>query len=241
MRIHYLQHVPFENPGIILSWAESRKYPVTCTRLFEDDKLPAGEDFDWLVIMGGPMNIYEEETYPWLIKEKEFIKTAISENKLILGLCLGAQLIADVIGGKVVKNQYSEIGWFPVTFTKEAMALPQFSHFPPNPVVFEWHGDTFTDLPKESMLIATNKACRNQAFAYGKRVYGFQFHLENTRQIITDLIENCRDEMVPGTYIQSVSEILAGKRFIDQNNQWMLQLLDKLENLQNDWQQMNER
>lgn len=232
MRIHYLQHVPFENPGIILSWAESRKYPVTCTRLFEDQELPAGEDFDWLVIMGGPMNIYEEEKYPWLVREKEFIKTAISENKLILGLCLGAQLIADVIGGRVIQNQYKEIGWFPVAFTKEARALPQFSHLPLNPVVFEWHGDTFIDLPKESILLASNEACRNQAFVYGERVYGFQFHMENTMQIIKDLIENCRAEMVSGIYIQSASEILAGKSFIDQNNQWMLQFLAKLAHLQ---------
>ena len=231
MRIHYLQHVPFENPGIILSWAERRKYPVTCTRLFEDQKLPAGEDFDWLVIMGGPMNIYEEEKYPWLVREKEFIKEAVSKNKIILGLCLGAQLIADVIGGRVIQNQYKEIGWFPVTFTKEALALPQFSHLPVNPVVFEWHGDTFIDLPEESMLLASNEACRNQAFAYGGRVYGFQFHMENTMQIITDLIENCRDEMVPGLCIQSAGEIMAGTGFIDQNNQWMLLFLDKLADL----------
>lgn len=231
MRIHYLQHVPFENPGIILSWAESRKYPVTFTRLYEDQELPAQEDFDWLVIMGGPMNIYEEEKYPWLVREKEFIKAAISKNKIILGLCLGAQLIADVIGGRVIQNQYKEIGWFPVVFTKEALALPQFSHLPPNPVVFEWHGDTFIDLPEESILLASNEACKNQAFAYRGRVYGFQFHMENTLQIITDLIENCRDEMVPGLYIQSAVEMLAGTGFIDQNNQWMLLFLDKLAGL----------
>ena len=228
MRIHYLQHVPFENPGIILNWAVQRTYPVTCTRLFENQVLPAQTDFDWLVIMGGPMNIYEEERYPWLIREKEFIKEAISNNKIILGLCLGAQLIADVIGGRVIQNQYKEIGWFPVAFTKEALTMQEFSHFPINPVVFEWHGDTFIDLPEESMLLASNDACENQAFVYRGTVYGFQFHMENTMQIITDLIENCGEEMVPGIWIQSVGDILAGTDFMNQNNQWMQLFLDKL-------------
>lgn len=231
MRIHYLQHVPFENPGIILSWAESRKYPVTSTRLFEDQELPAQADFDWLVIMGGPMNIYEEEKYPWLLREKEFIKTAINKNKVVLGLCLGAQLIADVIGGRVIQNQHKEIGWFPVAFTKEALELPEFYYLPPAPVVFEWHGDTFIDLPEESMLLASNEVCKNQAFLYRQRVYGFQFHMENTMQIITGLIENCGDEMVEGPYIQSADEILAGTDSIDQDNQWMLLFLSKLADL----------
>lgn len=231
MRIHYLQHVPFENPGIILSWAKEKNHPVTCTRLYENKKLPPMEEFDWLVVMGGPMNIYQEAEYPWLKEEKEFIKLAIAGNKVVIGLCLGGQLIADVIGGRVIKNRYVEIGWFPVTFTQEAFSLPLFSHLPGQPVIFQWHGDTFVDLPKEALLLAGNEACENQAFAYGSRVFGFQFHMENTMQIIKDLIENCKEEMVSGPYVQTADEILAGREFAERNNQWMLLFLSKLADL----------
>ena len=228
MRIHYLQHVPFENPGTILAWAQNNSYPVTCTRLYENPFLPDAAEFDWLVVMGGPMNIYEEEKYPWLAGEKEFIRVAIDSKKVVIGLCLGGQLIADVIGGRVVQNKWKEIGWFSVTFTEEALALSLFSHLPKNPVVFEWHGDTFTDLPEEAVLLASNEACKNQAFAYGKRVFGFQFHLENTQEIITALIENCRDEMQPSQYVQGAEEILTGTVYMEQDNKWMTLFLSKL-------------
>ncbi|MEY8351724.1 type 1 glutamine amidotransferase [Lachnospiraceae bacterium 54-53] len=228
MRIYYLQHVPFENPGIILSWAEYKNYPVMCTRLYADEMLPSMEEFDWLVIMGGPMNIYQETEYPWLKREKEFIKAAIAGNKVVIGLCLGGQLIADAIGGRVIRNRYVEIGWFPVTFTKQGLSLPVLSHLPDRAVIFEWHGDTFVDLPEEAVLLAENEACENQAFSYGSRVFGFQFHMENTMHIIRDLIENCREEMVPGPYIQTADEILAGTGFVEHNNEWMLLFLSKL-------------
>lgn len=231
MRIHYLQHVPFENPGTILAWARQRQYSLSCTKFYEKDPLPEQEDFDWLIIMGGPMNIYEETHYPWLIREKEFIREAIHNNKVLIGLCLGAQLIADVIGGRVIQNAYKEIGWFPVTFTHKALALPQFSFLPERPVVFEWHGDTFVDLPEEAVLLASNEACKHQAFLYKDRVYGFQFHLENTIQIITDLIEHCGEEMVPSRYVQSAEMLLEGKGYMEQDNQWMNSFLSEVEAL----------
>ncbi|MDF2984534.1 MAG: putative amidotransferase [Eubacterium sp.] len=228
MRIHYLQHVPFENPGAILSWAEQRKYPVTSTRFYENQPLPDQNDFDWLIIMGGPMNIYEDKEYPWLISEKEFIRASINSNKFIIGICLGGQLIADVIGGRVIQNEYKEIGWFPVNFTDPALALHQFSFMPKKPVVFQWHGDTFIDLPEEAVLLASNEACKNQAFIYKNRVYGFQFHMECNMEIISDLIENCRNEMIPGQYIQSAGKILAEKSYMDRNNQWIKLFLSQL-------------
>lgn len=228
MRIHYLQHVPFENPGAILAWAEQRQYPVTSTRLYEDQPLPEQDDFDWLIIMGGPMNIYEESKYPWLVREKEFIKASIDSNKVTIGICLGGQLIADVIGGRVIQNEHSEIGWFPVNFTEQAFSMPQFSFLPKETVVFEWHGDTFVDLPEEAELLASNEACKNQGFVYRNRIYGFQFHLENTMEIITALLENCRDEMIPGPYVQSSEEILAQKIHMERNNQWIKLFLSQL-------------
>ncbi len=228
MRIHYLQHVAFENPGSILKWAQANNYPVTATQLYNNEALPEVSDFDWLVVMGGPMNIYEEAQYPWLKAEKAFIKAAIEANKVVLGLCLGSQLIADIIGGKVVKNKQKEIGWFPITFSKEAKASPLFAFFPNHPVVFHWHGDTFVELPEAATVIAASGACQNQAFIYQQRVFGFQFHLENTLPIIKDLIANCGDEMIPGEYVQLPKEVLAHPEYIIQDNQWMAAFLDQL-------------
>lgn len=232
MNIHYLQHVPFENPGIILNWAFERGYQVTCTKLYENQNFPDLDEFDWLIIMGGPMNIYEEEDFSWLKEEKEFIREAIAANKLLIGLCLGAQLIADVIGGHVIKNPFKEIGWFPITLTKEAQSLPMFSFLPKEPTVFEWHGDTFVDLPKEAIHLAYNEACQNQAFVYEKRVFGFQFHLENTWEIISNLMKFCEDELTQGIYIQSKDEITQKSHFIEKDNEWMQTFLSTLEQLQ---------
>jgi GMP synthase-like glutamine amidotransferase len=229
MRIHYLQHVPFENPGSILTWAKNNNYVLTNTRLYEKDPFPQQQDFDWLVVMGGPMNIYDEENYPWLAVEKEFIREAVASGKVIIGLCLGGQLIADVIGGKVTQNPEKEIGWFPIRLSEEARSSPLFSFFPQQPVVFQWHGDTFSILPEDAKCIAENDACRHQAFIYRKRVFGFQYHMENTLSIIEGLVENCGGEMIPGVYVQTPEEVLAHPEYIEQNNQWMDMFLTQLD------------
>ncbi|MFA9377678.1 MAG: type 1 glutamine amidotransferase [Lachnotalea sp.] len=234
LRLHYLQHVSFENPGSILTWANQMGHVISNTKLFEEEELPKQEEFDWLVIMGGPMNIYEEEKYSWLVREKLFIKESIAANKVVIGLCLGAQLIADVIGGKVTKNLHKEIGWFPIRFSKEIKESPLFSFFPKESIVFEWHGDTFSILPKEAKCIAKNKACIHQAFLYRNKVFGFQFHLENTLPIIESLVENCKEDLQPGQYVQTKKELLEHPEYIDQDNKWMAQFLTQLEKM--DWE-----
>lgn len=231
LRIHYLQHVPFENPGSILTWAESNNHAVSKTLLYENENLPKQSEFDWLVIMGGPMNIYEEKKYKWLKKEKIFIKEAIENNKVVLGICLGAQLIADVIGGKVIRNPFKEIGWFNVTFNKNAEKNPLFSMFESKTTVFEWHGDTFNVLPKEAVVIAENDVCKNQAFVYRKFVIGFQFHLENTLEIITALTENCKEELTDDLYIQSPKELVSHTEYVKQDNALMNKFLTGLFNM----------
>jgi GMP synthase-like glutamine amidotransferase len=120
MRMHYLQHVPFEDMANIEGWAQDRGYDISRTLLYEDEPLPDMDKFDWVVVMGGPMNIYEHDKYPWLAREKGFIKAAIQGGKIFLGICLGAQLIADVLGGKVRKNSHKEIGWHKVSLAPEA-------------------------------------------------------------------------------------------------------------------------
>lgn len=232
MRLHYLQHVPFENPGSILLWAKEGGHRVTGTQLYLEEELPEADSFDWLVIMGGPMNIYEEEKYPWLEEEKEFIRAAIYQGKVVIGICLGGQLIADVIGGRVTKNPCREIGWYPVIFSDKAKKNPLFDYLPEAPVVFSWHGDTFSLLPPEAEVLAGNEACVNQAFCFRKKVFGFQYHMENSPQIISSLIENCGDEMVPGPYVQSGEEILSHLEYALKNNEWMHIFLTRLELLE---------
>ena len=231
MRIHYLQHVPFENPGSILTWAEENNCFVSSTKLYQNDSLPGQKDFDWLVIMGGPMNIYEEKNYHWLTEEKIFIKESIAAGKIVIGLCLGGQLLADAIGGKVTANPCKEIGWFPIRLSERARQSPLFSFFPENPIVFQWHGDTFSELPQEAECIASSAACEHQAFVYKKRVFGFQYHLEITAEIVGGLIKNCAGEMIPGTYVQTPEEVAAHPEYIKQDNKWMNMFLTQLKKM----------
>ncbi len=228
MRLHYLQHVPFEDLANIEVWAKERNYQISRTRFFEDKRLPQMRSFDWLIIMGGPMNIYEEEKYPWLAKEKKFIEKAIVNKKIVLGVCLGAQLIADIIGGKVYKNNCKEIGWFPVSLTEEAKKSSVFNALPDRFIPFHWHGDTF-NLPSGSKRIAQSEGCANQAFEYDGRVIGLQFHLESSIESINRLIQNCGDELVEGKYIQKPDEMLSQHKNLQEINRIMNMLLDNIE------------
>src|SRR5262249_35158018 len=153
MRIHYLQHVAFEDLAAIESWAEDAGHTIAATQLFRNQPLPETADFDMLVVLGGPMNIYEEDQHPWLASEKRFIERALGEEKHVLGICLGSQLIADILGARVFRNREKEIGWFPITLTEAAQSHPLFADVPENITVFHWHGDTF-DLPAGAIHLA---------------------------------------------------------------------------------------
>jgi GMP synthase-like glutamine amidotransferase len=208
MRLHYLQHVPFEDAANIEVWAKNKGYSISGTQLFDNEEPPEMNEFDWLIILGGPMNVYEEEKYPWLAEEKKFIREAIANGKIVLGICLGAQLIADVLGAKVYKNKYKEIGWFSVLLTPEAKNSALFKGLPSKFIAFHWHGDTF-DIPPEAVKIAESEGCANQAFVCNERVIGLQFHLESSLESIKRLIENCSDEIVKERYVQTPEEMLS--------------------------------
>ncbi len=227
MKIHYLQHVPFEDLANIEKWAENRGHDISRTLLFSDDGLPKLEEFDWLIIMGGPMNIYEHSKYPWLIQEKKFIGDVIKGGKVVLGICLGAQLMADVLGGKVIKNEYREIGWHNVRLTPGAKNSRIFGFLPDEFPAFHWHGDTFT-IPPGAIHTVESKACKNQAFENGKAI-GLQFHLESSIDSIDHLISNCSDELVGGTYVQSPEELLSHLDNLFEINGLMERFLDNME------------
>ncbi|MDZ7316227.1 MAG: type 1 glutamine amidotransferase [candidate division KSB1 bacterium] len=200
MRAHCLQHVPFEGLGSIAPWLKAQGLELTSTRFFESGRLPAPDEVDLLIVMGGPMSANDEDKLTWLIDEKAFIRECIRQGKRVLGICLGAQLIASAMGAQVYRNRVKEIGWFPV------QGVPadneSIFRFPKVFRAFHWHGETF-DLPPGAVRIAESEGCENQAFQLGRSVIGLQFHLEMTPESVREIISHCRAELLPSKYVQS--------------------------------------
>lgn len=208
MRAHFLQHVSFEGPGSIEPWLRSAGWEMTSTPFFKTAAFPDLDKIDFLVVMGGPMSVHDEDKFPWLSREKRFIHEVIDSGKPVLGICLGAQLIAQVMGAKVYKNRLKEIGWFPVGGMSSSGAW--LFRFPASSLVFHWHGETF-DLPPGATQLAKSEGCENQAFQIGPSVIGLQFHLETTPESAQALVSNCRDELIASKYVQTEEEILSAK------------------------------
>ncbi len=227
MRLHWLQHVPFEDAANIGVWAAQHGYAVTETCLHEGGSLPEVESIDALAIMGGPMNIYRHRDYPWLVAEKRFIERAIHAGIPIIGVCLGAQLLADVLGAKVVQNPEIEIGWFEVTSTPEARERGFFQALPERFMAFHWHGDTF-EVPSGATRLAQSKACCNQAFEYAGHVLALQFHLEYSAESIEKMLTHCGHELVRGRFIQVADQIRTGLAHVERTQGLLFSLLDWL-------------
>jgi GMP synthase-like glutamine amidotransferase len=208
VRVHYLQHVPFEGLGSIGPWLEGAGHRISGSRLYASPELPSPGSIDALVVMGGPMSVNDEGEYPWLAREKRLVRDAIDSGKPVLGICLGAQLIASALGSKVYRNAEREIGWSPV----EGISSddPSLFRFPPTTLAFHWHGETF-DLPPGATRIARSAACGNQAFQLGGSALALQFHLETTPESARLLVKHCRDELTPSTFVQSEELILSAK------------------------------
>ena len=214
MRAHFLQHVPFEGLGSIQDWLDKAGYSVTSTRFFESDDLPDPDAIDVLIVMGGPMSVNDETEFPWLVKEKTFVRAVMDRGTPVVGVCLGAQLIASSLGAVVKPGEEKEIGWFSINAEKhgsEFSSRDDVFSFPETEEVFHWHGETF-DLPAGAVRLASSSACLNQAFQWGERVIGLQFHLETTPQSAAAIVNNCREELETGRavsrYVQTETEIL---------------------------------
>lgn len=205
MRIHYIQHVPFEEIGYVKEWMTENNIEVSATKIWESATFPSLEDFDGLIVMGGPMGVYEEDLYEWLAAEKTFIKYAIGSGKKVLGICLGSQLIASVLGANVFPNGDKEIGWFDVSM-KPGLDIWLGKDVEAAFTAFHWHDDTF-NLPEGCVNHINSAACENQFFTYGENVAAIQFHPEATPRTVVSMVENCSDELNPGKFVQSSSEI----------------------------------
>lgn len=210
MRIHSLQHVPFEDIGSLTQDVIAKGHSLTTTHWYKGDSAPALDSVDVLIVMGGPMGVYDDDIYPWLAEEKVLIAAAIAAGKKIMGICLGAQLIACVLGAKVTRNAHREIGWFPLQIAAEASNHPIAKLLAECNQVFHWHGDTF-EIPAQAQLLASSQACAHQAYVIDNQVYAFQFHLETTETSATALIENCSEDLDNSAYVQNANEILQDK------------------------------
>ena len=221
---HWLQHVSFEGLGSMKEWLKEGGHTLLCTRLWAGDALPPPESVTALIVMGGPMSIDDHDEYPWLPQEKDFLRKVAQRGTRILGICLGAQLLADVLGAEVRPNPEKEIGWFPVTRCNDVPASLEFA-LPQQLTVFHWHGDTFA-LPAEAVCLYGSEACANQAFLYKEHVLGLQFHLETTRDSAATLIDNCRSELIVAPWIMSEQEMMADRERFAAINDTMHCLLE---------------
>ncbi|MBI2079281.1 gamma-glutamyl-gamma-aminobutyrate hydrolase family protein [Candidatus Micrarchaeota archaeon] len=235
MKIHIIMHESFEAPGAIEDWAKQRKHEITYTRLYEGTKLQEiVENIDFLIVMGGPQSpATTKDECPNFdaAQEIKFIRNAISAGKLVLGVCLGAQLIGEALGAKFDHSPNREIGVFELTLTTDAKDDPIFSKFPKKFLVGHWHGD-MPGLTAESKVLAISKGCPRQIVSYTPKVYGFQCHFEFTSETIEGMVRNCGQELrqyegLP--YIQTEEELR--KQDYDAMNKLLFAFLDYMESM----------
>lgn len=227
MNVHVLQHASIEGIAGIEPLLIARGAKITTTRFYENPALPPLVGLDLVIAMGGPMSVNDEVELPWLIEEKRFIRDAVQRELPVLGVCLGAQLIASALGARVYRNAQKEIGWFPVEAVPASTDGNQFV-FPERLNVFHWHGETF-DLPPGAVHLARSAACNNQAFQVGRRTLALQFHLEVTPAAVQAFVDSFEAELRPAPFIQTKTDLLTvPATAYSEANAWMSRVLDYL-------------
>lgn len=164
MRLLLLKHFSFDDESAITDWAARHGHEAEVRFPPDGEALPGHESYELLIILGGPMSVYEDDKYPWLVDEKRYVREAMDSGKLVLGICFGAQMLAELLGARVYRNNEKELGWHRVERTEQEH--PLFAQIPQQFYSFQWHGDCF-DLPEGAVRLAGSKACPNQAFVYG--------------------------------------------------------------------------
>jgi GMP synthase-like glutamine amidotransferase len=223
MRIHCLQHVPFESPGWIQTWSGAHDHELVMVRLFADEPLPSPSEVEALVVMGGPMGVHDDAQHPWMKGEKHLVAAALEAEKRVLGVCLGAQMIAHVSGARVYRNRFQEIGWFPVEAMPEGVARFALPH---SFSAYHWHGDTF-QLPDGAIHLARTDGCEQQMFLLGDRVIGIQFHLEVTPEDIAAMCAHAGNDLPDGPYVQAADRMQDSSQGCASSHRLLDVLLDR--------------
>jgi GMP synthase-like glutamine amidotransferase len=227
-RMLVLQHVPYEGPGRISEWARMRGVACTVVRTYAGEHPADPANAGLIVVMGGPMGVGDIVRYPWLGRELSYIERAVILGMPMLGVCLGAQLIASALGAPVVRNRQKEIGWFPVRLDRSALNHRLFSGMPAVQTVLHWHGDMF-EIPDGAVRVAESDACPNQGFVYGMRIVGLQYHLEADRQLLDGMVENSDEHREAGRFIMNRDQLVDGLvHHEDANGSQLFSLLDAL-------------
>ena len=223
-RIQVFQHVPYEGLGAmegILSAVDAR---IERTCFFQGELPPPPESYDLLVAMGGPMGVYDEAEFPWLAMEKTALQAAFKADKGVLGICLGSQLMAEVLGGRVTQNPHKEIGWWPVERRPEAKGNWAVQCFPDKFRTFHWHGDTFS-IPPGAVPLFRSEGCEHQGFAYGGKAVALQFHPEIQPEVVSTWLQTGAADLTSGPFVQSPEQIESGSADdFAANNGWMARL-----------------
>lgn len=207
MHLYYLQHVAHEGLGAIEDLVKDLGVKLTPVRLYQGELPPRSSEMEALIVMGGPMGVADDDDYPWLTDEKRFLQEMLERDIPMLGICLGAQLIAHALGANVHRNPEPEIGWFPIQQRPEAQISTIGQSLPNQLTVFHWHGDTF-DIPNRGIPLYSSVACRNQGFIFEERIIGLQFHFEMTPQSVADLVTHADADLINAPFVQKKEQIL---------------------------------
>lgn len=221
MKMHSIVHIGYEKEGVIKEWALNKGVMLTHSRPYQGDPLPHVDDFDFLLVLGGPQSVLELHKYPYLAQEIHLIQQAIAADKFVLGICLGAQLLGEALGAKAARSPYPERGVYPVMLTQAGLTDRIFKHFPLEFEALHWHED-MAGLPDGAELLAQSAGCPQQAFRYSDKVYGLQFHLELNRTDLIKIIERHPD-IPQSPYSQLASDMLTNN--IENINSFMQKFL----------------
>jgi GMP synthase-like glutamine amidotransferase len=223
MKIHCLRHTELAVSDYLPKWAAHHGHSWECTLVPSAERLPQLSDLDCLIVLGGPMSVWDEEAHPWLRGEKRYLEKVMESGKPLLGICLGAQLLAEVLGARTYTGSHQEIGWFPVETTPESRDTWLGDVFPPRFVTYLWHGDTY-DLPNGAVHIARSAAFENQGFIWNYTM-ALQFHLEVRPAWVRSIATRDANVLVPAPYIQSVEKILGQPESLYRANNTLMDTL----------------
>ena len=230
MRIQLIEHDPEDFSRTNISfWAAEKGHPLNQTFICNNEALPPVDSFDWLMVMGGSQHAWDEQGNSWLQEEKAFVREALDKGKLILGICFGAQILAEALGGRIFPNEHKEIGWHDVSLNRQGRESFLFQNIPQSFVSLHWHSDHFS-LPANCTRLANSKASENQAFVCnGRPLVGLQFHPEYTRDMVKYYAGEHSQDWVPDMFVSSGDEVLARTDEIPDTYWLMEALLNNME------------